>query len=188
MRYCVARLTVAQLRKKHQATFEKFWAAYPRHTHINEASKVWGEIMEAGGDAQQIIGAARRFAASKAGGDMTYVPGPQNWLKAGQYEDADLFQDERQVQITWLREMWRNANYKAVQDKYHVTMPKVYPPDDITEPEAIRFWFREQARAWISEIYKQKVENWQGSSQPTMNEPSSPSSEPSSPTQESLPI
>ncbi|QSM01118.1 hypothetical protein SEA_NANOSMITE_73 [Mycobacterium phage Nanosmite] len=185
----MARLTAAQARKKHQASFDEFWRAYPRHTHINEAQKVWADIMEAGGDATQIIGAARRYAASVAGTDMKYVPGPQNWLKAGQYDDADLFQDERQAQITWLKQMWKTANVKAVQDKYHVTMPKQYPPDDITEPDAIEFWYRTQAQAWIFEVYKEKVEKCQTApSQPTTNEPSSPSSEQSSSSQMSLAI
>jgi hypothetical protein len=90
-----ARLTPAQARKKHQATFEQFWSAYPRHTHINEASKAWADLMETGADPTQVIGAARRYASSVAGKDMTYVPGPHNWIKAGQYDDADLFQDEQ---------------------------------------------------------------------------------------------
>jgi hypothetical protein len=182
------KLTPAQLRKKHQDTFARFWSAYPRHTHINEAQKAWGELMETGADAIQIVGAATRYAATVAGTDMKYVPGPHNWLKAGQYDDADLFQDERGAQITWLRQMYRTANVKAVQDKYHVTMPKVYPPDEMTDPDAIRFWYKAQAQAWITEIYKEKIEKWQTGSQHMTSELSSQSLEQSLPIQTSLAI
>ncbi|APQ42181.1 hypothetical protein PBI_MRMAGOO_78 [Mycobacterium phage MrMagoo] len=185
----MARLTPAQARKKHQSTFDEFWTAYPRHTHINEAANEWAKLMETGRDPLPIIGAARRYAASVAGTDMKYVPGPHNWLKAGQYDDSDLFQDERQAQVTWLKQMWKTANVKAVENKYHVTMPKQYPPDEMTDPQAIEFWYREQARSWITEMYKEKFEKCPTApSLPTMNEPSSPSSEQSSSSQMSLAI
>ncbi|QNJ56880.1 hypothetical protein SEA_REINDEER_70 [Mycobacterium phage Reindeer] len=185
----MARPTPAQLRKKHQSTFEQFWSAYPRHTHINEAQKVWAELMEDGYDPNQIIGAARRYSANVAGTDMKYVPGPHNWLRAGQYDDADLFQDERQAQISWLKQMWKTANVKAVEDRFHVTMPKQYPPDDITEPDAVAFWYRTQAQAWIFEMYKEKYEKCQtATSQPTTSEPSRAFSAQSSTTQMSLEI
>ncbi|QDH93641.1 hypothetical protein SSEA_SKINNY_70 [Mycobacterium phage Skinny] len=168
----MARLTAAQLRKKHQDTFEKFWAAYPRHTHITEAQKAWADLMEEGRDANQIVSAARRYAASVANTDMKYVPGPHNWLRAGQYDDADLFQDERQAQINWLKQMWKTANVKAVEDRFHVTMPKKYPPEDITEPDAVAFWYRTQAQAWIFEMYKEKYEKCPtATSQPASTEP-----------------
>ena len=75
----------------------------------------------------------------------------------------------RQAQITWLKEMWETANVAAVENKYHVQMPKRYPPEDITNEDGIRFWYRETARAWITEIYKEKIEKCQTASQPTMS-------------------
>lgn len=144
-------LTPAKAREKHRKTFERFWAAYPRHTHINEAQNVWSQLMEQGKDPVQIVKAAKAFAESK-GTDLQYCPGPHRWLQAGQYEDADLFADENAAQLTWLKQQWKTANVKAVQDRYHVAMPKEYPPDEITDPEAIRFWYRERARAWITEV------------------------------------
>lgn len=143
--------------------------------------------MEEGCDPTKVIGAARRYAASVAGGDLKYVPGPHNWLKAGQYDDADLFQDEQQAIRTWFQQQWKTANVKAVQDRLHIAMPKVYPPDDMTDPEAIRFWYRTQAQSWIMQMYKEKYEKCQPDL-PTTNEPSSPSSEQSSTTQMSLEI
>lgn len=181
------KLTPAQARKKHSASFQQFWATYPRHTHVNEANDAWAKLMEDDADPNRIIGAARRYAASVAGTDMKYVPGPHNWLKAGQYDDADIFQDERQAIKTWYQQQWKTANVKAVQDRLHVTMPKIYPPDDITDPDAIRFWFRTQAQSWIMTTYKEKVEKCQQES-PSMSEPNSPSSEQSSSMQMSLGI
>lgn len=174
------KLTAAQLRKKHAATFDKFWAAYPRHTHINEAAKVWGELIEGGAEPAQIAAAARRYAASVAGTDMKFVPGPHRWLAAGQYDDADLFQDERGALQTWLRQQWQTVNVKAIENRFHITMPKVYPPDDVEGAEAIRFWYREQARAWIMDIAKEKIDQWQTASQHSTSEQSKPSSAESS--------
>lgn len=179
-------LTPAQARKKHQGTFDRFWSVYPRHTHVNEAAKAWADLMEKGVDPVRVINAARSYA-TKCGDDLKYVPGPHRWLQAGQYDDADLFQDENAAQVAWLKQMWRTGNVKAVEDRYHISMPKRYPPEDISSPEAIRFWYREQARAWITEVYKEKYECPNGS-QPTTNEQSKPSSEQSSSTQTSLAI
>lgn len=182
----MTKLTPAQARKKHQGTFDRFWSVYPRHTHINEAANTWAKLMESGVDPVRVINAARSFA-TRCGTDLKYVPGPHRWLDAGQYDDADLFQDESAAVTAWLKEMWRQGNVKAVENRFHISMPKEYPPDDISSPDAIRFWYRNQARAWITEVYRSKVE-CQQASQPTMPEQSSQSSEPSSPTQDALPI
>lgn len=169
-----APLTPAQARKKHQSTFDRFWMAYPRKTHINEAANVWARLMEAGEDPVRIVRAAEGFAGT-CGTDLTYVPGPHRWLENGRYDDTSLFQDEQAALTAWLKQMWRNADAKAVEGKFHISMPKSYPPDDITNPDAIRFWHKQAKRDWITEVYRSKVE-CQPTSSPTTNEQSSQSS------------
>jgi hypothetical protein len=181
------RLTPSELRNKHRKQFESFWAAYPRKVAPAEAEKTFAEMVEYRGlDPVHVINAARNYALS--GPDLQYVPAPHSWLKQGRYDDADLFTDEQAAQRNWLVQQWKTANVKAVENRYHVTMPKSYPPEDIAK-EDIPFWYREKCREWITEIYKEKVEKCQTGSQPTTSAPSSPSSEPCSTTQqESLAI
>lgn len=180
-------LTPAQARHKHKATFDRFWSSYPRKTHINEASNVWSKLMESGADSSRIIKAATSFAG-KFGTDLQYCPGPHRWLENGRYEDADLFEDEHAAIKVWFQAQARIANVKAVQDRLHITMPKRYPPEDITTPEGIRFWYQQQAKAWIRAAFEERYEQCPASSQPTTPEQSSQSSEESSPHQESLQI
>lgn len=181
-----APLTPAQARHKHKATFDRFYMAYPRKTHGTEAATAWAKLMESGADPVRIVKAATAFAA-KLGTDLTYCPGPHRWLENGRYEDADLFEDEQAAIKVWFQQQSRTANVKAVQDRLHITMPKQYPPDDITTPDGIRFWYQQQAKAWIREVYEERYEKCQAASQPTTSELSSQSSEQSSTPQLSLP-
>lgn len=182
----MSELTPAQARHKHKATFDRFFLAYPRKTHINEASNAWSKLMEQGADPVRIVKAAKAFAG-KFGTDLQYCPGPHRWLENGRYEDADLFEDEQAAIKVWFQQQSRTANVKAVQDRLHITMPKSYPPDDITTPEGIRFWYAQQAKAWIREVYEERYEK-QCPAQPTMSEQSKQSSEESFTHQQSLPI
>ncbi|MDM2418378.1 hypothetical protein PP577_18450 [Mycobacteroides abscessus] len=163
-------LTIGQVRKKHAKRFKEFYAAYPKHVGPTEAEEVFAKLVEYEGlDPVKLIQSAKNYAMS-VGQDLTYVPAPASWLKKGRYDDVDLFADERAAQINWLKQQWKTANVKAVEDRYHVTMPKQYPPDDITTEAAIEFWYRETARAWIHEVYKKRFE-CQTESQPTTSEP-----------------
>lgn len=174
----MGKLTPAKLRDKHHKTFEKFWETYPRHTHRIEATNVWSSLMEDGGDPVQIVGAARAFANKLD--NIKFAPAPHRWLQNGRYDDADLFADEAAAGKAWLQAQWQSANVKAVEDRYHITMEKRYPPEGMTDTKAIAFWYREIAREFIHQVYREKVE-----CQPTTNGQNSPSSEPSSAPQES---
>lgn len=173
-------LTPAQARKKHESTFNRFMAAYPRRTHHAEAANAWARLMEQGEDPVPIVRAAQAYAATNP--DLKYISAPHRWLEAERYHDADLFQDEKAALTAWLKQMWREANVKAVENKFHISMPKRYPPDDITSAEAIRFWHKQACRDWITEVYRSKVEKCQTATQPTTSEPKPQSLEPSSTT------
>lgn len=183
-----SRLTPGEARKKHREAFNAFWSAYPRKVAPAEAENVFAALMESKGlDPVRIVAAARAFA-DRCGEDLTYVPSPHSWLKQGRYDDADLFTDERAGQVNWMKQQWRTGNVRAVENRFHITMPKQYPPDDMTNPDDIRFWHKEICRAWITTVYKEKFEQCRTPSQPTTSEPSSPSSGQSSSTQPSLGI
>src|SRR5271165_936172 len=121
-----APLTPAQARKKHEATFSRFIAAYPRRTHHTEAANAWAKLMEQGADPVRIVRAAQAYAATNP--ELKYCPAPHRWLENGRYDDADLFTDEVAAQVAWLKQMWRDANVRAVENRFHVSMSKEYPP------------------------------------------------------------
>ncbi|MDB2213893.1 hypothetical protein [Mycobacteroides abscessus] len=167
------KLTPGEARKKHARSFRQFWDAYPKHTAISEAERVFADLVEnKGQDPAKLIESARNFAMSCDPDDLTYVPAAHSWLKQGRYDDVDLFADERAAQRNWMKQQWKTTNVKAVENRFGIKMPKQYPPDDMTDPEAIRFWHREISRAWITQIYRERVECQETESQPTTSEPS----------------
>ncbi|WP_218014419.1 hypothetical protein [Mycolicibacterium palauense] len=178
----IERLTPAQARRKHRKAFDAFWAAYPKHVAPTEAERVFSQLAEQGADLHHIVKAAKRYS-TEVGEDLTYVPAPHRWLQQGRYDDTDLFADESEAQLKWLRQQWSTANVKAVEDRFQISMPKVYPPDEIFEnftpgvtvEEALSIWFKEQARLWITEVVRSKFPECQ-TSQPTTPEQNAVSS------------
>lgn len=149
-------LTPAQAVKKHTEAFGRFYAAFPKHVAPSEAARVFADLCEKGADPVQLIRAARAYA-DRVGTDLTYVPSPHSWLKQGRYEDADLFTDEKGAEKAWLVRCWQTVNVAAVENKYHVSYPKTYPPEDMTA-DGIDVWYKATARAWIDTIYREKIE------------------------------
>jgi hypothetical protein len=182
------KLTPSQLQLKHRKSFEAFWSAYPRKVAPREAERIWADMAEFKGlDTARVIQAARDYASRC--GDLEFVPAPHRWLQQGRYDDADLFSDEKAQELTFFRQCWKTANIRAVENRYHVTMPKQYPPDDMTNPADIEFWYRATCQAWIVKVAEEKGHPCQTSaSEPMTNLPSKQSSDQSSSTQECLAI
>lgn len=169
-------LTPAQARTKHAAAFSKFYDSYPKHTSINEAARVFADLCEKGTDPVRLISAARAYA-NRVGSDLTYVPAPHRWLERGNYDDADLFTDEKGAEKAWLVRCWQTVNVRAVENKYHISYPKTYPPEDMIDPAAIETWYAATARSWIDTIYREKIE-CPTTTTPTTGTSSSPESNP----------
>ena len=142
-----------KIRNAHARTFDRFWKAYPRHTHREEAALQWGRLMEAGEDPVRLVKAAEGYAATNP--DIQYVTAAHNWLKNGRYDDADLFSDEAAASVEWLRRMYKTGNVAAVESKFQCKMPKWYPSrEDLTEKEE-RAEFKAAAQAWIIKIHRE---------------------------------
>lgn len=180
-------LTPGEARKKNRAAFDMFWKAYPKKIAPTEAERVFSEVVEKGADPDYLIKKARAYALTVDPTDLKYVPSPHSWLKQGRYDDADLFTNQLEAEKEWLRECWRTANVKAVEDRYHVTFDKQYPPDDMADPAAIKLWYQETARAWISKVVEEQVLcREEATNQPTICSQSNQSLEPYSTTQPPL--
>ena len=157
------RLSPAQAREKHRAAFQSFWAAYPRKVAINEAERVFSETVEGtpsrpGVDPVLLIEKARAYARNVDPDRMEYVPSPHKWLRDGHYADNDLFTDQRAAEKDWLRGCYQRCDQAAVENKYHVKMPRPTLPENITDPDEIRQWYKRQVQSWILDVAK-KVEN-----------------------------
>lgn len=150
-------LTPAQARNKWRKQFDQFWAAFPKKVAPTEAERVFADLCERGTDPGLLISKAKAYAKTVDPKDMQYVPSPHSWLRQGRYEDEDLFTNQREQELVWLRECWRKADVKAVENRFHVCFPKTYPPDEMTDPDAIRLWYRATAQAWITQVAKDKL-------------------------------
>lgn len=153
----MSKLTPGQAKAKHAAAFDEFYRAYPKRVAPSEAARAFAEICESGVDPVHLIAKARAYAMQCDPNDLTYVPSPHSWLRQGRYDDQDLFCNKRESEREWLRQQWRDANVSAVESRFHVTMEKVYPPDDLTDPDAIRLWYKATAQEWIAKIAQEKM-------------------------------
>jgi hypothetical protein len=149
--------TPAQIRAKYRSAFEQFYRVYPRRVAPTEAERVFADLCARGTDPAYLIARAKAYAETVDPKDMRYVPAPHSWLKQGRYEDEDLFTNQREQELVWLRECWRKADVKAVESRFFVTFPKQYPPEEITDPDAIRLWYKAAAQAWITQVVREKL-------------------------------
>lgn len=124
---------------------------------MQDAELAFADLAVTEEDAKVLIQKARSYAASVEGTDLKFVPAAHSWLRAGRYDDPDLFTSNTEQEREWFRQCWRDVNTKAVENRYHVRFDKQYPPDDVTTADAISTWYRETARAWISQIAQEKL-------------------------------
>ena len=149
--------TPSETRKLNRGAYDQFWAAYPRKIAPTEAERAFSEVVQRGVSPELLVAKARAYAATVDPSDLRFVPSPHSWLRQGRYDDEDLFTNQREQQNEWFRQCWRDCNVKAVEDRYHIIFDKQYPPEDMTDVEAIKLWYRETARAWIAEIASAKL-------------------------------
>lgn len=74
------------LKEEDTASFDAFWAAYPRREGKGRAQEAFAKALLAK-PAEAIIEAARAFAASPAGQRGRYTPHPATWLNQARYDD-----------------------------------------------------------------------------------------------------
>jgi hypothetical protein len=144
-------------RALNRGAYDQFWAAFPRKVAPTEAERAFSEVVQRGVSPDLLVAKARAYAATVDPSDLRFVPSPHSWLRQGRYDDQDLFTNQLEQQREWFRQCWRDCNVKAVEDRYHITFDKVYPPEEMTDVDAIKLWYRETARAWISEMAGEKL-------------------------------
>ena len=66
--------------------FDEFYAAFPRHVDRLDAEKAWSKATKTN-PPDQIINAAKRYAAACRGKDKRYIKHPATWLNKGGYLD-----------------------------------------------------------------------------------------------------
>lgn len=74
-----------RVRKPKLEGFDRFYAAYPRRVSRADAEKAWSKIHPE--EREQVIEAAKEFAAAKAGSDPTFLPYPAKWLNGRRWLD-----------------------------------------------------------------------------------------------------
>jgi hypothetical protein len=152
----VGQLTPGEARAKNRTHFLAFWNAYPKHQAINEAERVFSEVVEGthsrpGVDPVMLIEKAQAYARNVNPSDLEWVPFAHKWLRDGRYDDVDLFTDQRAAEKEWLRGCYKRCDVKSVENRLHVKMPRVNLPEELTDPDEIRTWYKAQCRLWIAE-------------------------------------
>jgi hypothetical protein len=66
--------------------FDEFYAAYPRHLDRKDAERAWSKAIKTH-PPDQIIDAAKRYAAACRGKDAKFIKYPATWLNKGGYLD-----------------------------------------------------------------------------------------------------
>lgn len=150
-------LTDGEKRNALRMHFEAFWKAYPRKVGINEAQNaymraVYGTETREGVDPAFLNEKARAYAQNLDPNDLKYAPYPAKWITDGHYEDSDLFTDELQQKIEWLRGCYKRLDVKAVEQRLGVTYPYKPLPPGMVDPADIKRWHTANVRAWITEM------------------------------------
>lgn len=153
------RLTPAEARAKNRTHFLAFWEVYPKHVKVNEAERVFSEVVEGtpsrpGVDPVMLVQKARAYARNVNPSELQYVPDPHKWLRDGQYEDNDLFTDQRAAEKEWLRGCYQRCDVVAVENRLKIKMPRVNLPEGMEDPTEIRQWYKRQVQSWILEQAK----------------------------------
>lgn len=157
------RLTPAEARAKNRTHFLAFWAVYPKQQAVNEAERVFSEVVEGTPsrppvDPVMLVEKARAYARNINPGELEYVPMPHKWLREGRYEDADLFSDQKRAEKEWLRGCYQRCDQAAVENRLHIKMPRQNLPEGMTDRDEIRQWYKRRVQAWILEQAK-RLEN-----------------------------
>jgi hypothetical protein len=72
----------------HRASFEEWWAAYPRKVGKADAERKY-EIALKRATPEVLLVALNRFASLNQSADPRFIPHPATWLHQGRWEDAD---------------------------------------------------------------------------------------------------
>lgn len=75
-------------RKEYIGDFDAFWSEVPRKIGKGAARKAYASALRKT-DAETLLEAMRRFAASQAGKDAQFIPHPSTWLNAERWTDED---------------------------------------------------------------------------------------------------
>jgi len=141
---------VVELRARYGDAFQAFWRLYPLHTHMAEAERAFYSACMSGDDPIQIINKAKAFARSQDPDDLRYCPAPNKWLANRQWEDNDLFTDQKLAEKEWLNGCWDRVDVRAVEARFQIKMPRINAPDGM-DVEDIPAYYKAQARQWIRE-------------------------------------
>ena len=150
-------LTDSEKREACKMHFQAFWNAYPRKVGINEAERaftmaVYGTRTKPGKDPIMLVEKAHAYARNLDPNRLEYAPYPAKWLADGHYEDSDLFTDQREQKLVWLRGCYERCDVKSVEQELGVTYPYKPLPAGMDDPDDIKRWHKAQVRAWITSL------------------------------------
>jgi DNA-binding MarR family transcriptional regulator len=97
-----------------KATFDEFWAAYPRHVAKTPAEAKFRKAVERT-DPRLIIEGARRYAESVAGRDPQHIAHPTTWLNQERWTDEIPVAATRQAGPATIRQRAESVHEKLLR-------------------------------------------------------------------------
>jgi hypothetical protein len=78
---------VVSITSQRDASFARFWAAYPRKTGKQDARRAWDKALKSGPGLEVLIASVEAYAAYRAGDDPRFTKHPATWLRGGCWDD-----------------------------------------------------------------------------------------------------
>lgn len=78
---------VVSITSQRDASFERFWAVYPRKVGKQDARRAWDKAVKTGPALEVLIASVGAYAAYVVGDDPRFTKHPATWLRGGCWDD-----------------------------------------------------------------------------------------------------
>jgi len=141
-------------RVEYDAEFLDWWKLYPRKADKGHAAKAYRAARKIA-SAETLSGAAVVFSRKMSDTDPKYIPYPGKWLNGQQWLDEDIAPADPDDLREWLRECWKNADVKSVEEDSGLTFR--LPDESPDEDESITDFNRRMRQQWITDNHDEII-------------------------------
>ncbi|MGV5046863.1 hypothetical protein [Rhodococcus pyridinivorans] len=134
------------------ALFEEWWKHYPRKVSKGQARKAYKTALKKT-DHDILLAAVKAFSASVAETDTQFIAHASTWLNGERWLDEGITPADAASVTDWLRECWKQADTKSIEERSGMT----YRPNDPPEDVDIREFLRRDRQQWITDNHDEIV-------------------------------
>jgi len=134
------------------AAFEEWWIHYPRKVSKGQARKAYKTALKKT-DHDTLIAAVKAFSASVAETEAQFIAHGSTWLNGERWLDENIAPADVGSVTEWLRECWKQADTKSIEERSGMTYRPTDPPEDVD----IREFLRRDRQQWITDNHDEIV-------------------------------